>query len=1293
MDNKVIFKRMKQTTKLFLVLMIFVFASMTMIKAQPNTGPGIDPDALLLMDFENGDISGWTIGSAGRGEKISVELMDAEKGDPVRFGRYAVKLDWDFTAAQTSQTLGAYFSPPGNAFVIPAANRAGSHKIGMWIYASPECDGVIWFRLQLFTPAGASGSASTVLNEFISEPSYTFWTGWKYHEFTFPSKANSNLELGPPAATNTSYAMFRMMSVSSSTVQRPLTKGYFIIDNIRVTSVTEDIIPPAINSLTGNDTDLPAIGTLPVFTTGTMNFSASFSDTGGSEMNFESIRVIVDGYTFKVGDAGFTVNQTDANSGSVSLSGLNLSNGTHNVVVHVEDKFGNIATKTGTFTINDPAGPTTNVTLEPSAQALAGNAFEMKINTNDSEFVKELEISIQLNEIGTVDATGGVVFAASAQGSSYSFNKTPLGGVLTINLVNNITFPAVETLATINVNIAKNSNPTDVLRVSPLIAKSVFADETISLFSLFDAFTRTVTASYDFMVTKRVVGAMGEVSVTDLTGNPVSGASVYALNNGMTDVIASAVTDETGFVALNFTNTAQVYIYVEKDGKYSYTLPVRSLTPLLTASPSGIRSGTTVDPTSTKTITWMSHPVNSAEPSIMKYAKKTDGEDSFQQITGATKILEFDALASNGVVKGSAVTVEGLEPGTTYIYQVGDGDIWSPIREFTTTTVSDQYSFSAFGDFQASSSAQASRWVAAAGTIENTNPKPFFSLNVGDVNDTDDRWDYASYYKYLLDQRQSFANIDMISAYGNHEYMGTPDADNAKFINGHPFLKPSPVYDIDLVGNGSYVVRYGNAMIFALDWEPKGNVAAVQNEQAKWIDDVLTKNPDVVWKIVTLHYPIFPAESSPGSQGRLQPVFDKHNVQLVFCGHGHTFERVQAKATGVTSGSNRRTFQPVTGNGTLHFQIGDMVATNDNGRWVFCEVAGKKMTFTIRDANNNIVANECFTLFASEPGDEYTVTFNTVNENGTLEASVDLKTITSGSSVLECKDVVFIATPDEGYKIKEWKHNGKPVNGTASTYTITILADEEVTVEFEPVKYTVTFNTVNDYGSLDASVDDAEITNGEEVQHGKDVVFIATPDEGYTVKEWRLNEKTISGNTSNIYTLTGISETADVTVEFEITTFAVSFNVVNGNGTITASVDGSEIATGKQVQQGKDVVFTATPNSGYRIKEWKLNNTAVNGTASVYTLENLKEVAIVSVEFEVITSSGEDLSVNPLKAWKQNGILHVSGLTSGAILNVYNTSGALVYQNVAKNEEEDIPIRDQGVYIVQSGNHSIRVVF
>ena len=468
-------KTKKLTQKVILLLVLLWGSGMVTTNAQPTSGPGIDPNAILLMDFENGDVSKWTTNTINRGEKVSVELMDAEKGDPVRFGRYAVKLNWDLTAAQTNQTLACLFSPPGDAYAIPATSGLTQRKIGMWIYASPECEGNIWFRLQQFTPPGSTpGAGAGYITVFGNEISYTYWTGWKYHEFIIPD-GSTNKTMGCPSTTTPSYGMFRLLQTASGTNGKQLTKGYFIIDNIRVTTIAEDTAKPTINTLTGNGTNLDGA----VFATGQVNLATAYND-GNSGINASSVSFTVNGVLYKSESTGFTADETAA-----VLTGLTLRNGTHTVVAHVEDKFGNIQTRTATFTVNDPNVVATTVTLVPDAEAHVGNVFEMKVNTNNSQDIKELNITLELNQYASMDATNGVVFGGTVTEGTYNYNST--NNQLTIHLKNDHTAAAVGTLATIKVNISKNSNPDDVIRCTPITATATYGDDTAGAFSFFTA--------------------------------------------------------------------------------------------------------------------------------------------------------------------------------------------------------------------------------------------------------------------------------------------------------------------------------------------------------------------------------------------------------------------------------------------------------------------------------------------------------------------------------------------------------------------------------------------------------------------------------------------------------------------------------------------------------------------------------------------------------------------------------------------------------------------------------------
>ncbi|WP_051125842.1 SUMF1/EgtB/PvdO family nonheme iron enzyme [Treponema medium] len=78
----------------------------------------------------------------------------------------------------------------------------------------------------------------------------------------------------------------------------------------------------------------------------------------------------------------------------------------------------------------------------------------------------------------------------------------------------------------------------------------------------------------------------------------------------------------------------------------------------------------------------------------------------------------------------------------------------------------------------------------------------------------------------------------------------------------------------------------------------------------------------------------------------------------------------------------------------------------------------------------------------------------------------------------------------------------------------------------------------------------------------------------------------------------------------------MTFSVEGGNGTLKAMVDGSEIHTGDKVEQDKIITFTATPNSGYRVKGWKVDDAVVTGNASTTYTHTVTKGVEVKVSFE-----------------------------------------------------------------------------
>lgn len=171
---------------------------------------------------------------------------------------------------------------------------------------------------------------------------------------------------------------------------------------------------------------------------------------------------------------------------------------------------------------------------------------------------------------------------------------------------------------------------------------------------------------------------------------------------------------------------------------------------------------------------------------------------------------------------------------------------------------------------------------------------------------------------------------------------------------------------------------------------------------------------------------------------------------------------------------------------------------------------------------------------------------------------------------------------------------------------------------------------------------------------------------------------------SAVYTYT---ETEIATIEFIFgQTYSVTFSVDGGNGILTASVNGNSITSGDSFIEGTDIEFTATPDSGYKLKNWKLNDDVISHTENIYTYSNLDADVNVKVEFEVITNiedfviAGINIYPNPAR----NATTIVSDVYIKEI-SVINIIGDIVadYNVNAKQYNLNISNISKGVYFLK----------
>ena len=134
---------------------------------------------------------------------------------------------------------------------------------------------------------------------------------------------------------------------------------------------------------------------------------------------------------------------------------------------------------------------------------------------------------------------------------------------------------------------------------------------------------------------------------------------------------------------------------------------------------------------------------------------------------------------------------------------------------------------------------------------------------------------------------------------------------------------------------------------------------------------------------------------------------------------------------------------------------------------------------------------------------KHAVTFSVEGGNGTLKAKADgvPETSTSPINVEEGKTVTFTAKADDGYKVKGWTLDGKPIAeaGTKTEYQHTVTAPATIKVSFlaGAATYTVKHYQERAEGGYPLEPTESETLNGTV---DGEASYTAKTYEGFTQK-------------------------------------------------------------------------------------------------------------------------------------------------------------------------------------------------
>lgn len=235
-------------------------------------------------------------------------------------------------------------------------------------------------------------------------------------------------------------------------------------------------------------------------------------------------------------------------------------------------------------------------------------------------------------------------------------------------------------------------------------------------------------------------------------------------------------------------------------------------------------------------------------------------------------------------------------------------------------------------------------------------------------------------------------------------------------------------------------------------------------------------------------------------------------------------------------------------------------------------------------------------------------------------------------------------------------------------------------------------------GSIKAMTGDTELATGDKVEPGTPLTFTATPNEGYMITEWRvntqvqmtpgLNKKPVTDATLkvNMY-----SEPMTVTVTFAKAgdNYAVTFSK-EGEGKLTATVEGKPLTSGTFVAKGTKVLFEAKAFTNNIVKEWQVNDKVIpvgkeqaSYTLTVDKTSDVKVIFAVHDAIDAVTGARYQIA-------QTAQTLTVLGATAGETIRLYTLTGTPV-ATATGDATLAIAQLPAGVYLLQIGNDWVKV--
>lgn len=917
------------------------------------------------------------------------KVVSADEDENVRFGQCAFKLGYDFTKVDPTVVAAADFGFSGDLLV----NTVQPTKIGMWISVPSACAGdnsvlkaVLKggaFEADLATSymkLNEDGSISYVdgkqLNgtaAYVQYYSYnadgtvsgSMLSDWAGKGWTWIEADISAFQM--PVDVSRAYTV-RVTSPQNCTKG----SGYLYIDNLQFIygTNTNDITNPVLESVTETGSGTVLAGdSSTVLSSGTLTFSAVYSDSELTDkyatgIDQSGIRVLLDG-------ADYT-NQLEINEGSLYLKGVELRNGTHTLTIRLKDFYGNVTEETRTFRVEDAKGQRSAIDVLPQPEAPEiGKEYALSIVNNTGEPVTKAEITVDFSTMGnaakylqgaTVESSDDYLLTLEKtdKQAKITIERKPTQRSLLARLFGAETaaeYDYVSELGYLIINIPADVAEGDTLRYTVTKGTYTIDDGTESGKTYTFSGTEqevALTAGYQLSCEQVVAGMATALTVTDAEGKPVSRANIYQVNkDSSNEATKLGKTNMKGKLAYTFGAEGEYIFYAEKANSgrsWNQRVIVCERTAENEGKPFGIMTNGVSEP-NVKSITWLTQIDGSAAKAFVKYSTANDLTNPVT-VEGNSTIQTFVQSSHGDALRSNKVSLAGLQPGTTYYYQVGDGETWSDTQSFKMPAAgAESTNFFILGDIQSSDTANLSHVLKVLASDETVYD---FAIQTGDA--IDNVTEYVKNWRPFLNtvNSKTLSGVDMIHVMGNHEYYGDADGEISNAI-----------YDLPVsTQNSWYKMEYGKVCVVAIN-----NGTKLAETLADIAENLTT---DCIWKVLVAHEPIYGTESVSATPEILTSI-EKAGFDFVFGGDDHAYARTYPMIGGVAQAENSR-------GGVVYYVCGDL--------------SGKSNEFHEREEYVKAIPhNDYIGMYLTVEATEETFTVKAVKYDGTeLDSYTETRT-------------------------------------------------------------------------------------------------------------------------------------------------------------------------------------------------------------------------------------------------------------------------------------------------------------